>query len=251
MFDRFLGIIITGFWLTMMVLLVRRDLVPMWTASRPPSYKTLFEQRLQADSYRMGVWFSGNRIGVSRTRLQPDHDMSYMLENDTALSTPLPGLQQVEILSQTRIGRDYRLRDFSSRIKSGELVGKIFATVDGNWLQIDMRLNGEQAMDRRVPYDPGGTFSNGLSPFVQMPDLAVGKEWTIHSINPFTGASETGTARVVELETIPWEGQEVEVFRVVLTSERAEATSWLDREGKILKEEVPFLNSKLVMIREK
>ncbi len=252
MADRLLGILIPGFWVIMMFLLVRRDLIPMWTASRPPSYKTLLERRLQAESYRMGVWWSGNKLGVSRTRIEPSHgDLTYGLENHTTLNTPFPGLNDVEIRSQTRVGRDYQLRDFTSTLRTGELTGKVFAQVEGNWLRVEMRVNGEQAMTHRVPYDAGGTFSNGLSPFVQMPDLTVGKEWTIHSVNPLNGGTESGTARVVELETLAWEGEEVEVFRVVLTSERAEATSWIDRTGRILKEEIPFLNSKLVMIREK
>ncbi len=250
MLDRAIGVLIVGFWLTMMTLLVQRDVVPLLTAGRPPSYKTLLQHRLRSERYRMGVWWGGRRIGSSATAIHPSGDGSYTLDNDTDLATPFPGLEHVSLSSHTRIGRAYNLLDFTTKIETGDLSGKIDALVVGDRLRIVFGV-GSNRVVHEVPYDAGGTFSNGLSPFVQMPDLTVGKEWTITSVNPLTGQAESGLARVMEMEKLAWEGEEVETFRVVLTKGTQEAASWIDREGRILKEEVPFMSSKLMMIREK
>lgn len=250
MLDRITGVVIVGFWLTMMTLLVRQDLVPLWQASQPPSYRSLLEHRLKAERYRMGVFWGGNRLGHSATAIEPEPDGSYQLENDTDLRTPFPGLDRIVLRSRTQIGPQYDLRRFTTDIKTGDLTGKIQARVEGKRLAIDFRF-GENEMTHEVPYEPSGTFSNGLSPFVQMPDLSVGKEWTITSINPMTGQPDAGTAKVVELETIEWEGAGVETYKVVLTRGSQEANCWIDRAGRILKEEIPFMSSRLTMVREK
>lgn len=250
MIDRLLGFVIVAFWAVMMILLVLRDLVPQWTASQPPSYQTLLRHKLQPERYRMGVFWGDRLLGTSATTIEPELDGSYSLENDTALNTPFPGLEDLTIVSRTRIGKDYELREFTTTLASGDLTGKLFGQVDGNRLHMEFRL-GDNKMERDVPYVPGGTFSNGLSPFVQMPELSVGKEWTICAVNPMTGQVETGTARVIELEHIEWQGQTVDAWRVALAQGQQEATSWIDREGRILREEIQFMSSRLVLIREK
>lgn len=251
MIDRCIGAFIVGFWLVMMSLLVWWDLIPQWRVNQPPSYKTMLEHRLQAEKYRMGIWWGDRRLGASGTTIEPETDGSYTIENDTDLATTFPGLAHLTLRSRTRIGNDYRLHNSSTDIRAGEFEGNMSAEVVGKRLKIKFQLAGADSFEHEVPYESAGTFSNGLSPFIQMPDLTVGKEWTIYAMNPLTGQAETGLARVQEIETIAWQGLDVETFRVTMTQARQEATSWIDRQGHILKEEVPFLSSKLVMIREK
>lgn len=251
MLDRLIGAIVIGFWLVMMSLLVWKDLVPQWSVSQPPSYKTMLEHRLQAEKYRMVIWWGDRQLGTSGTSIEPEIDGSYTIENDTDLTTPFPGMGNLSLRSRTRVGNDYQLREFTTRVVTGELTADGTAEVVRDRLLLSFRVGKGEWIKHEVPYQGTGTFSNGLSPFIQMPDLTVGKEWTIYSINPLTGQADTGLARVQEIEKLAWQGEEVETFRVTVTQGKQEATSWLDRKGRILKEEVPFMSSKLVMIREK
>lgn len=251
---RLLEAAIVLFWLVMSGLLVEREILPGLRQEQDPSYEALLAHRLTAEDTHTGIFVFGHRIGEAHTTIRPEVDGTYCITSFTKIhaGTPGPGSvvpEGLTIQSTSLVDFRYRLKKTTVSIVSGD-GGKatIRGIVDNDELDLVTDLGGQEGpRHERVPYPGHGTASNGLSPFISMPNLTVGKEWDIESINPLTQQVQKTRARVTELEEIRWNDRRVECFLVTARVGPGEAKAWIDKAGRILREE-PFPG--LVMIRE-
>ncbi len=253
---RLFGLIAIGFWLTMMTLLVKRDVLPAFGRRGDPGYRTLLLNMQSMEETTMGIYLGEQKIGFSHEVIRPNSDGGYVVSSETDLDGERLGLASVMTFrSNTNIDASFHLASFdlSARVLGVEASVRGTAVEDELVIRTEGLGSSTQAEEKRIPLDGPMTLSTGLSPFTGMPELAVGKEWTIVTVDPMAAArgglsTESRRAHVEKMETIEWEGEQVETFVVKIEMRQAlarECTAWISREGKILKQRVGLIEMRL------
>ncbi|MEW6026155.1 MAG: hypothetical protein AB1599_02520 [Planctomycetota bacterium] len=150
------------------------------------------------------------------------------------------------------IDEKYKLKSFSFSAQGPFLNYNISGEVKGDLLEFTL-YDGLKTSTNFIPYKNDSTVSDGMSPFVSMPNLTVGKEWSINYINPFGASMQTLKARVESRTQIEWQNQMHDVYEVIISEPSGSKsalnyTAYITPEGKILKQEI-FLPG-LYLLRE-
>lgn len=270
------GIIV--FWLIMTGLFIRREILPALPSLDQPSYETYIKAQAENQSIKMGIYFGGERIGSSQTDIEPMGNGEAKIKNlttinlpsmmeimfttnrrtkkasppDTPKKTPKSDIAKVTFSGHSLVDAKYKLKSFSFSAQSPFLNYRIAGEVNNNTLEITMS-DGMKNSTNYLPYKSNSTVSDGLSPFVSMPHLTIGKEWSINYINPFGASMQTLKARVESRTQVEWQNQMHDVYEVVL-SEPGTAksplnyTAYITPDGKILRQEI--LLPGLYLLRE-
>jgi len=259
------GIIIL-FWLTMTGWFVKREILPALPSLAQPSYETLLKNNALLSDSKMGIYFLNNKIGEAVTSIKQLPTGLYQIKNKTYLNfrsfrglnlIPPELKKPMELDCITLVTPHYNLHSLELVMNSSLYNYRATAIVKNDQLEITIR-DGQTTRTERIDFPAQATVSNGLSPFLAMPNLSVGKEWTINVINPFSLTWETVKAYVEEKTTLEWpasarasaggQGKTYEVYEVVLDYKGFKPRAWITPEGIILKQEV--LTNGLYLIRE-
>ncbi|MEK7867551.1 MAG: hypothetical protein AAB434_12800 [Planctomycetota bacterium] len=258
---RLFGLIAVGFWLTMMTLLVKEDVLPAFGRRGDPGYRTLLLKKQNYEETTMGIYVGEQKIGFAHEVIRPNSDGGYVTSNETDLDGGRLGVDsKILFRSNTTIDAAFRLAafDLSASVFGAEasVRGTVFEDVliiSTEGLSATGIPKSGASEEKRIPLDGPMTLSTGLSPFTGMPELEVGKEWTIVTVDPIEAAfgslsTQSRRAHVEKKETITWEGTQVETFVVkVETRQRfaRECTAWITKDGEILKQRVGLIEMRL------
>ena len=260
---------IVAFWLHSMHEALRLEIAstPRDVRVGRASYEILLARALLRDPVQyLGIYQGDRRVGHSRTEVRPVNTR-YLLRNQTAfaprlLTVSLPTEAESEVL----IGPDFLIERFTCSVNmaGNSFAAKFEGEVEGN----DLRVTAWLPMapePRTYRFSRELTLFNGISPFVGVPRLEVGEEWTIQgldvssfgegSLGPDAFRPRILTARVLRRETIPWERQPVEVWVTGLVEDPADpfkrrAQAWIDADGRVLVEEHRVLGWTFTFRRE-
>lgn len=242
--SKIISSVIILFWLIMTGLLIKREVIPALPVLANPSYEALLKNKSIPPKSQMGIYMFGKKIGYSLTTVTQQPDGNYRIENRTQIKLPLMKTripseinQSLAMNGHSLVNSDYQLKSFNFSIQSQFFNYQVTGQVKGTDLEVTIN-DGQTTKTRSVKFQPQSTTSNGLSPFLSMPHLSVGKEWSINLINPFTLKFETVKAFVESQDTMSWQGQEYDVYEVVLDYKGFQPRAWITPEGLILKEEI-------------
>lgn len=212
---KFLAPLIVFFWLVMTGLFIQREIIPSLPQLTQPSYKTLLKSHHYLEGSKMGIYFGGKRIGSSTTTVATLQDKSFRIDNKTIISMPIGGFNARLGITGYSIIKDYALDSFQLSLNSDILKYDISGTVRNEMLELAIS-DGRTVRQERIPMNKEATLSDGLAPFISMPNLSVGKEWSINVINPIKLTVETAKARVENFTTMQWKGKDYDVYEVVI-----------------------------------
>lgn len=276
------GYLITGgiiaFWLVMTALFIRREVLPSLPALAQPSYEAYIKSSHKDQQVKMGVYFRGERIGASETEITTKKNADTKIYNHTAINLPsfmaimfaanrpakktgpdknlppgpAPDAAQITFQGQSTVDAKYKLKHFEFQAKSPLMNYNIFGLVEDDRIKVSIN-DGIKNSVSYLPYDANSTVSDGLSPFVAMPNLTVGKEWAINYINPFGGSLQTLKARVESRTQVEWQGQMHDVYEVTLSQpggakSALNYTAYIAPDGRILRQDI--LMPGLYLLRE-
>lgn len=248
-----LGLVVLTAWAGAMTWRVERDLLPRWKEDDRTSYRGMLEGKLpRHDRFRLS--FHGREVGdlaTSATR-EPDGTVALRQQvelDPAALRTALPVLAFLRKAAVLDGPIAFRLKlTLSPRyvLTGFSLVGSLGSTpfrgggvmgpkgLEGT---VEIGKVGEESVHLlSLPLDPTKPISIGLSPLDAAPDLPIGATWDLGLLNPLTGRTETLRARVDGAETLVLGGRKILSRRIVITHDYAQATVWVDREGRVLKQ---------------
>jgi len=228
------GIAIVLLWLTAVVGLFRRDVMPYWMAQQPPRGTTV------ADRLQSAIYFRDQRIGFSQVRSRRvgtlmQVDSRTRLDFSTVRITGLPPLPPVIFSTQLNFQDEESLIGFESHV-----FGMPFPIeVKGDLLGIDYSCYARIG-DFRHTFSLDARASRQLTeavrPFTYLPNLEVGQRWQIQALDPaplLAGQAASFRpllATVAAKDTIEHGGRQVECFRI----EADRATAWADADGRVL-----------------
>ncbi|HVP09822.1 MAG TPA: hypothetical protein VMV94_01395 [Phycisphaerae bacterium] len=236
--NRTVGILLASIWVIAMAALIRRDVLPFWTANDAPC------QIIADESYQVGICNdAGQRLGTTWVTTDITPSMS------TVTSTSILDMGRVSSLLPVR----------GHLVMKNDLVYGAGGELDRFTFQVDgpvikARIDGEKIVNDfacKVTIGPitktivlesrqSEYLGESLRPFTRLKDLSAGQKWRLRVLDPFSILQDqalefkTQLATVTGRETIWHNGRDVDCFRI----ETDGTVAWSDDAGRVLRQEV-------------
>jgi hypothetical protein len=235
---KLLSFFIIVFWGIMSFLYIKQEVIPGLPILSNPSYETFLKNKSAITQTRMGIYFLNKKVGSSITNIEFREDGYHKITNRSEINIKSFVLnERIKISGYTLINPKYQADSFEFFIKSSVINYKISGKAEGKDMVVTI-FDGAQAKTSRYENTSNETLSNGFSPFISMPALSVGKEWTITMVNPINGTVERVRAMVNSMVKMEWQDREYDVYEVVLDYKGFQPKAWITTDGRVLKEEL-------------
>ena len=225
---------IVGFWCLMNFLLVKRQL------AAPPSVITLRSTEKLTETLEewWGVFYRGEKIGFAAQVITPKvggyklHDRSTM--NLNMLGTVQPTMTELEMEAND----DWILEKFSFELRSKEIRFSARGQMNGTKLQLSLDSGGHQSSRelslRQAPY-----LLAALKPYVVTQQLETGKKFLFPTFDPSTLSEQITTVVIEGREQLRIADRTEPAIRLRQSFRGISVLSWVDGQGRTLKEESP------------
>ena len=243
-------IVIAVFWLTMMGLLVHREVLPSLAGGGAPTYQNILENLNGPTEETMGVYQGTRRVGSAAIRSRRREKGGFELASDLRIDEPVSLLGQpskvmlkmsVNLNEQKDLESIELLMDAIIRL---HLVGK----VDRNAI-VFRSVDGLMLPPLALPWSGQELFQHSLLPLARVGNLRVGKKWRVRLMGGL--ASDIGTAviEVKAFEPVALPGKAVQAFRLEqrLGDQGPTYRAWVAPDGMLLMQELPL---GLTLVRE-
>jgi hypothetical protein len=247
---------IVAFWVVMMSLLVRQEVLPALRLGAPASYRTFLGREREPKTVRMGIYAFHRRLGTSVSTVRPQRDGSTLVASRTEISLgflPAEGarftpLTTVRSESEAWVSSLYRLQSFSLRVRSALFSIEMRGVVEGEELVLTV-WSGGQAQTARVPFDPEMPIGESLGPLWASGKLQVGRQWGINLLDPRDLTLSQALVEVVGEGRRAWQGKVVRTYRLKVTYEGNEFEAEVTGDGELLRQTISW-PLRLELIRE-
>jgi len=237
--NRIFGAVVIGTWLVAMTFLVRRDVLPFWSAQQAPS-----QIAPDRGSFQVAIRNeAGVRIGTTWITATPTENIttiqSTTLLDLRAIASILP--LRKPLLCNTRLTylSDGKLDQFSLKLKGAPIPIQVDGERCGPDFACSTTFGGTTktvSLDGRL----SECLAETLRPFTHLKGLHVGQRWRIRLLDPFSLLREQKPVfkmqlvTVTEREAILHNGDRVDCFRI----ETEGTVAWADDTGRVLRQEV-------------
>ncbi|MGB8853278.1 MAG: hypothetical protein WCC69_06920 [Pirellulales bacterium] len=265
------------FWLVTSGWLITAKILPQWQPGSPPGYQGLYGSGGRLGPVGWTVQWNGSPLGwaLAESTRTPEGGLtveSRLHFERLPVEEVLPswastlvtgmlrsrGVATFDARGRLAIDSDGRLNAFRSAVSVAGMADDVVleGTVRDGDVAIDVRA-GELHYQTRRHLPDQLTLGDELSPQSLMPGLYEGRRWTVPVYSPLrSGLSplEIMHAEVGPEETLFWDNN---LVRVHVVSYRDDPSSsrpprsrlWVDRSGRVLKQESMVLAGTLVFVR--
>ena len=233
-----------AFWLVMMTLLVRVEIMPKYTALDRPTYKQALTEVQAVETRRMVVLQNGTEVGTSTTTVTPASDGTFAISNRTSLLVTVAILQS-RVTSNLDVNLDAQkeLDTFNLHVALGDKDAKVIGKRVGGTVRITIDLGGEK-MQQEIPYT-AGMITSYFEPFGLGTRLKAGQEWQATFIDPFAQTTRIATVKVGEVAPVEIFDRDrkvktVQAYKITLDAGEMRLVAWATADGSVLREETPL-----------
>jgi len=237
----------TAFWLSMMALLFKVDVLPRYVVEDEPGYETVI-RGIEAPILRsMAVLHEGREVGTSDTVITPEPEGTWSIANVTSIKVKVLGLVESRVTAVLNISldKDKQLSDLFLDVDLGsDQRAELHGTREGDELRLEFRM-GEMVLNETIPYDDA-IISSYFNPFPLGARLKVGQSWRTKFLDPISQKAQSVEVKVVGREPIEIAVRRGEppvsfnAYKVVTNWNGMELAAWATEEGVVLKEETPL-----------
>ena len=222
------------FWCVMNLLLIKRQL---W-APPPPLFVSATEGLTERSQEWWGLYHHGEKIGFTSQSIEPNQN-GYQLRDESLLRLNLLGTTQ---RASTRLAmaadKEWVLRDFEFELLSNGVRFQSRGKVIPGQLQLEIESAGHTSKQsialKQPPY-----LAAALKPLVASQQLEPGKEHFFTIFDPATLADQITSVVIEAREHILVGDQKVPAIRLRQRFKGISVVSWIDGNGRTLKEESP------------
>ena len=269
--------LVVGFWCVTTGWLIVEKILPTFLPGSPPGYQALYASGNRLIPVAWTVLWDERPLGWATSDSHRTAEGGLIVESllhfdrlpiDEMLPTwtknllrpLLPQQQSLSLDARGRMSIDPKgnLREFSSIVNLPVTNDRIFLSgsiEDGRVAIVITAPDIRYETTRHLPANL--MIGDELSPQATMPGLYDGQRWTVPIYSPLRpGQSpiEVLHAMVTGEETIFWEDRLVHVNAVAYRDDPSSTHEprcrlWVDRSGRVLKQEAAMLGSKLVFLR--
>jgi hypothetical protein len=231
---RSIGAAIVTFWCLMNFLLIKRYL------GAPPPVITLRSTETLTESMEewWGVYFRGEKIGYAAQSITPKakgyklYDLSVL--NLNLLGTVQPATTRLEM----EANEDWILERFEFELHSKEIRFQARGSVNENKLSLEVDSAGHQSR-REITLTQAPYLLAALKPYVVTQQLETGKKFFFSTFDPSTLSQQITSVVIEGREQIRIGNRTEPAIRMRQHFRGISVVSWIDGQGRTLKEESP------------
>jgi len=239
------GIILTIFWLSMMGLLIYKEVIQpqsfIFAPERGKSPKGFFKLPFRREW--MGIYYRDKKVGFSYTTISPEilnDEEGYNITNRTKLFLTMAGEEyNLNLEGFSFVDSLYRLKKFEMRVTSGEYRIGIKGECQRNKLLVSVKSAGN-VFHKEIDIKEEVLLANTLTPFYVLPSLYPGRRFTVNLIDPLTLSIGKAEVTVGEKEEYFFKGEMREVMPVEVRYHGVSSRALITEGGEILREETPL-----------
>ena len=230
-------------WLAATACFIRYEAYPEWFTHVFGGYRSLFRDGQYVVDTWMQIFFQGQSVGYSHTWVDARPETpadAYIMRNRTVLMlTIMNDRHVVDVMTQACLDEQYRLRSFSFAMSSGEYRVRIEGhQTKGETFQVLITTPSDSStISVKIP-------ENAVlhSPMTElaMARLKPGQNLRIATLNPVDLSVADAYATALAREQIEVDGSSRNALKVKLESQGITINSWIDDEGKVLRQETPM-----------
>ena len=225
---------IVGFWCVMNFLLVKRQL------AAPPSVITLrsTEKLTETMEEWWGVFYRGEQIGFASQVITP-RTKGYKLQDRSMMNLNMLGtIQPTTTELEMDANEDWILERFAFELRSKEIRFSARGQMNGTKLQLTVDSGGHQSSRelilRQAPY-----LLAALKLYVVTQQLETGKKFLFSTFDPSTLSEQVTTVVIEGREQLHIADRTEPAVRLRQSFRGISVISWVDGQGRTLKEESP------------
>ena len=229
-----IGLAVVVFWCVMNLLLIKRQ---VW-APPPPLFVSATESFTEATQEWWGVYYQGEKIGFTSQSIEPNQN-GYQLRDESLLRLNLLGTtQRASTRLAMAVDKEWVLKDFDFELLSNDVRFQSRGKVIPGQLHLEIESAGHISKQiialTQPPY-----LAAALKPFVATQQLEPGKEHFFTIFDPATLADQITSVVIEAREHILVGDQKVPAIRLRQRFKGISVVSWVDGNGRTLKEESP------------
>ena len=230
-------------WAASVAWLVFYEAYPELRQDMSGGYQSLLSRGVMVVDEYMKITFQGRQIGYSQSTVdldETDPRHQYLVGNRTILQLNVMGSRQwISVSTRATVDTQYALQSFAFVLSSAGYAVNVDGERAGpDTFQTTVRSAGStQRFKVTIPKD-----AVLYSPMTEMAlrSLTPGKQVTLRMFNPVSLSPQSVTVRALRRETIRHRNQALEATVLAATSDGMETLSWIDRDGRVLRQETPF-----------
>ncbi|MFH2011931.1 MAG: transglutaminase-like domain-containing protein [Pseudomonadota bacterium] len=245
-YTKILAISIIAFWLVMIGLLVKRTYFNTPEFSQPPALADTDKADLISGEEWMGIYLGKDKIGYTVTNIQK-RDYIYFVSEKTLMRLNMMGTpQEITILTNAILDRDLHIKSFRFDLQSGIVKFHTMAKVKESKMILHI-VSGGRKITKIIPLKTTPYLPVGLRLMLFKEGLSVGNEFSVPIFDPSTMTTENIIVKIEGKEKLKIGKESFSAYRLKESFKGVIIKSWINEEGKVLKEESPM---GMVMVRE-
>lgn len=237
--QRWIGLLVVGFWLVMMGWLWHREMgverLQLTAATVDPLART--------ESWLTIRLSAGQRVGQVHLKNQPEERQGVLgsrLDMAAEMQLQLLGkMTDLELGGQVWRPVDGRGVEFQLDVRSADYDFHLGGEVANGQMVATIRSAGE-TLPFELPISEDMLLGSGFGAALQFPVLEVGDEFLLDSFDPLTLSRGTARVRCLAEETLLLDGETVKTRRLRVRMGGIESMAWVDERGEVVRAETPF-----------
>ena len=231
---RSIGIAIVLFWCLMNILLVKRQL-----GAPPPVITVRSAERITEDIAEWwGVFYRGEKIGYASQTITP-RSKGYTLQDHSVVNLNLLGTSQPATTRlEMEANEDWILENFDFELRSKEIRFHARGRVNERKLTLDIDSAGHKST-REITLSQAPYLLAALKPYVVTQQLETGKKFFFSTFDPSSLSQQITTVVVEGREQIRVGARTEPAIKLRQSFRGISIVSWVDGQGRTLKEESP------------
>ncbi|MFC1493783.1 transglutaminase family protein [Thermodesulfobacteriota bacterium] len=228
----FIGILIVGFWLVMLVILVKKQYVPDTFTDLPDNLQELTEENRNWKE----IYLKGKKVGYSINRIRPVEN-GYYIQDEIFLKLNLMGFEKgLYTITQSSVDSNFFLRNFYFKMNSGVISYRISGNVEGNTLIVSTG-QGRRRRRSRINLPKPPMISSGMGFMFKKIDVKVGDSKRLSFFDPSTMTQKDAVFTIAARENLRINRINYDSYKIETEMWGNKLTFWIDMEGNILREE--------------
>ncbi|HSK29269.1 MAG TPA: transglutaminase-like domain-containing protein [Candidatus Limnocylindria bacterium] len=229
-----IGVAIVLFWCVMTALLIKRQI------GAPPPVITLSGGEKISENIEewWGVFYRGEKIGYASQTITPKAK-GYLLRDQSVLHLNLLGaVQPAATRLEMEANEDWILERFEFELNSKEIRFGARGSVRENTLSLEVDSAGHRS-SHEVTLTQAPYLLAALKPYVVTQQLETGKKFFFSTFDPSTLSQQVTTVVIEGREQIRIGDRTEPAIKLRQSFRGISVVSWVDGQGRTLKEESP------------
>ena len=231
---RSIGVAIVLFWCLMTFLLLKRQ---WWTAPAPINLRGV-EAITEVSEEWWSIHYRGEKIGYASQTIEPKVP-GYRLKDESLLRLNLLGTSQTAATRLSmEVDKEWVLENFDFDLQSNELRFRARGRVAPGKLILEVVSAGNSTR-QELPLTQPPYLSAALKPLAATQQLEPGKEHFFSTFDPATLSNQITSLTIEGREEIRLGDRVEPAMRIRQRFKGLSVVSWIDGQGRTLKEESP------------